>query len=142
MKKNECILLLSRYWILHKGSLDYEVLSRVLFYLIKTDLISENVKRNYLYILYSNLSCKSYFCFLSYLCYKFYIDKRTDYLTSPLLFKFNNIDKFEEKICLILTSEDEKIQLLDINNDEDFGVYKEERMKEFYKETLCRLLKK
>lgn len=140
INKNECILLLSNYWMLHKDKLDYRTLSTSLLYLIKTNLIEEKEKRHYLNILYSNISGEDYICFLAYLCHRFYIEKRTEFLCHNLSFHFTNLDEFQKQIVNILSSSENEVQLLNISVKEDYGFYLKEQETENYKQTLNRLL--
>jgi hypothetical protein len=137
LNRNECVLLLSFYWNLHKEELNYKNLSTTLLYLIKTNLIEEKDKQHYLYILYSNLSDKDYLCFLSYLCNLYYIENRSDFLCNNLLFQFHSLDTFQEQIVNIISNQNVKLQRFDIY--EDYG-YKEQES-EYYKQTLRYLLK-
>lgn len=140
LNRNECVLLLSHYWNLHKEELSYKNLSTTLLYLIKTNLIAEKDKQHYLYILYSNLSDKDYLCFLSYLCNLYYIENRSDFLCNNLLFQFHSLDAFQEQIVNIISNQNVKLQRFDLY--EDYGYREQENKFENYKQTLKYLLKK
>lgn len=139
LSRNECILLLSYYWNLHKEELSYKELSTTLLYLIKTNLITQKDKQHYLYILYSNLSDKDYLCFLSYICNLYYIENRSDFLCNNLLFQFNSLDAFQKQIVNINSNQNVKLQRYDFY--EDYGYNREKQESENYKQTLRYLLK-
>ena len=139
LSRDECVLLLSHYWNLHKGELSYKDLSATLLYLIKTHLIAEKDKQHYLNILYSNISGEDYICFLAYLCRRFYIENRSDFLCNNLLFQFHSLDAFQEQIVNIISNQNVKLQRFDLY--EEYGYREQEQESENYKQTLKYLLK-
>ena len=144
INSEQFVCLLNYYWLLHTHQEnihfhDYlKQLKNIYFYIVKSSLIPEEDKKEYFSFVFDGIEDNMRFCFLCYLSYTSYSEKK-DIISNDLLRNLLlEANKKCEKVAIDL-SKSTLINLKYGENEDDYGYDDSGNKAEFYERTLERL---